>query len=720
MKMEHLFLSALLCCTLYSSHATVPIVAKITPEVARVREIYSSPKTMGFRILKREDRSFLVGGREKLMVINHNDPENPQIITETFQTCRTDAFFQCQQQSRFVAEELPQLISLSCHCDISGKRDCFNFIRIAESKNSGLLVCGTNALNPRCYICNVTRDADGISCPGPTEKPCMYTRTQGHGTLDGSGIAPKHWELNATSLYADGMLFLGVSKTSDKSRTSISRVSIPEDSVGWSDSASLSSLDTTSYFFRSVNEADFVGKPLIVNDRTYFFYREVAVEHINQGSMIYSRVARVCKNDAGLVGYWSSFQKARLECSIPGSHSGLDPTHFNEIQDIFVKRKGDDYHIYAIFTGLKNGPQESAVCMYKLSTINDVFDNGRFRGPESPNSIWLPKSNSDVPSPRPGLNCSNPSRRKSFFEQFPLMNQAITNFNIYDSLPGQVHRPILTASQLRFSAIVIDFTTDMDIFYIATATGSILKAYQDGTEFKAFEIFVTDDKRPLVGLELSGAGSDRHLLAISDNKIFNVPLQNCATDCRQVCEEYLRGYCHWEGNCCKKNGETSCASNPSDVHVSISPSETITACENDHVLLYCHAQVSPLCFPGEVNLEWTRDGNAPIDNMGHLITRDLLFNTLTDKLSLITVHTVIAKSSTNFTCRATMDVSGRNQTAVATTPIAIRNCITKGSLQERYRLHKHLEVENIKSKNCEPEVFACARCPQRNFWYTEL
>ena len=44
-----------------------------------------------------------------------------------------------------------------------------------------------------------------------------------------------------------------------------------------------------------VAEADFVGKPLLVGDRAYFFYREIAVEHISEGNVVYSRVARVCK-----------------------------------------------------------------------------------------------------------------------------------------------------------------------------------------------------------------------------------------------------------------------------------------------------------------------------------------------------------------------------------------------------------------------------------------
>ena len=44
-----------------------------------------------------------------------------------------------------------------------------------------------------------------------------------------------------------------------------------------------------------IAEADFVGKPLLVGDRAYFFYREIAVEHISEGNVVYSRVARVCK-----------------------------------------------------------------------------------------------------------------------------------------------------------------------------------------------------------------------------------------------------------------------------------------------------------------------------------------------------------------------------------------------------------------------------------------
>jgi len=65
----------------------------------------------------------------------------------------------------------------------------------------------------------------------------------------------------------------------------------------------------------------------------YFFFRETAVEYINCGKRVFSRVGRVCKGDTGGSGRkyrdnWTTFLKARLNCSIPGER----PFYFDEIQ----------------------------------------------------------------------------------------------------------------------------------------------------------------------------------------------------------------------------------------------------------------------------------------------------------------------------------------------------------------------------------------------------
>ena len=71
-----------------------------------------------------------------------------------------------------------------------------------------------------------------------------------------------------------------------------------------------------------LDKPDFVGS-YEIGDYVYFFFRETAVEYMNCGKTIYSRIARVCKKDTGgkniLLQNWATFLKARLNCSIQGN-----------------------------------------------------------------------------------------------------------------------------------------------------------------------------------------------------------------------------------------------------------------------------------------------------------------------------------------------------------------------------------------------------------------
>lgn len=64
----------------------------------------------------------------------------------------------------------------------------------------------------------------------------------------------------------------------------------------------------TSFFY--FVEPNFVGS-FELGDYVYFFFRESAVEYINCGKAIYSRIARVCKRDTGgrniLNKNWATF-----------------------------------------------------------------------------------------------------------------------------------------------------------------------------------------------------------------------------------------------------------------------------------------------------------------------------------------------------------------------------------------------------------------------------
>lgn len=80
--------------------------------------------------------------------------------------------------------------------------------------------------------------------------------------------------------------------------------------------------------FFSFSEPNFVNS-IEYGEKVYFFFRESAIENINCGKAVFSRVAQTCKNDQGNYhNEWTTFFKARLNCSVPGDF----PFYFDEIR----------------------------------------------------------------------------------------------------------------------------------------------------------------------------------------------------------------------------------------------------------------------------------------------------------------------------------------------------------------------------------------------------
>lgn len=89
---------------------------------------------------------------------------------------------------------------------------------------------------------------------------------------------------------------------------------------------------TEQFNAKQLNQPSFVST-VERNGYVFFFFREIALE--NCGKAIYSRVARVCKNDQGgpapFRERWTSFLKTRLNCSTPGDF----PFYFDELRKYF-------------------------------------------------------------------------------------------------------------------------------------------------------------------------------------------------------------------------------------------------------------------------------------------------------------------------------------------------------------------------------------------------
>ncbi|XP_071400455.1 semaphorin-6B-like, partial [Centroberyx affinis] len=190
-------------------------------------------------------------------------------------------------------------------CRMKGKHEdeCRNFMKVLLSRQGGLFVCGTNAFNPLCA--NYTGDT--LEMVGETVSGmarCPYD--------------PKHANV---ALFAEGNLFTATVTDFLAIDAVIYR------SLG--DSPALRTVKHDSKWFR---EPYFVSA-VEWGPHIYFFFREMAMEFNYLEKVMVSRVARVCKRDLGgsqrvLEKQWTSFLKARLNCSVPGdSHFYFNLLH---------------------------------------------------------------------------------------------------------------------------------------------------------------------------------------------------------------------------------------------------------------------------------------------------------------------------------------------------------------------------------------------------------
>ena len=128
-----------------------------------------------------------------------------------------------------------------------------------------------------------------------------------------------------------------------------------------------------------------------------------------RGRSIQSRVARVCKNDLGsypvLTDQWTTFVKARLNCSLPGDY----PYYFDEIQNVhrFETAPPDGRkYVAAVFKSNEFGILASALCVFSMDEIERVF-LGDF-AEESDSWTTKPVNPKSVPeNPRPGTCVEN-------------------------------------------------------------------------------------------------------------------------------------------------------------------------------------------------------------------------------------------------------------------------------------------------------------------------
>ncbi|CAM4557112.1 unnamed protein product [Lepidochelys olivacea] len=436
-------------------------------------------------------------------------------------------------------------------CRMKGKHkdECHNFIKVLLKRNDDtLFICGTNAFNPSCRNYKMeTLEFLGDEFSGMAR--CPYDA--------------KHANV---ALFAEGKLY---------SATVTDFLAI--DAVIYRSLGDSPTLRTVKHDSKWLKEPYFV-QAVDYGDYIYFFFREIAVEYNSMGKVVFPRVAQVCKNDMGgsqrvLEKQWTSFLKARLNCSVPGdSHF-----YFNILQAVtdVIHINGHNI-VLATFSTPYNSIPGSAVCAYDMLDIANVF-TGRFKEQKSPDSTWTPVPDERVPKPRPGCCAGSVSLEKyitsnefpddtlNFIKTHPLMDEAV---------PSIVSRPwfLRTMVRYRLTKIAVDTAAgphqNHTVVFLGSEKGIILKflARTGNSGFLNDSLFLEEmnvynpEKCSYDGVEdkrIMGMQLDKHsssLYVAFSTCVIKIPLGRCERHgkCKKACIASRDPYCGWvkEGGVC--------------------------------------------------------------------------------------------------------------------------------------------------------------------------
>nr|XP_046909276.1 semaphorin-5A-like isoform X1 [Dermatophagoides farinae]XP_046909278.1 semaphorin-5A-like isoform X1 [Dermatophagoides farinae] len=344
-----------------------------------------------------------------------------------------------------------------CHMKGMKPEECHNFITTLleiptmNYKDKQILVCGTNAYSPECEIRRLTDSFEmvsksiSINSYGPYWNTTSLLTTTGEffygGPLDLRGI--------------DSSIFKQKEIVPPKSPLAT-----------YLDRRIVRSVQHDSNWISA--DANFVFS-FEFNQHVYFLFRETAVEYLNVGKRVYSRIGRVCKDDPGWRESWTSFLKARINCSLPGSF----PFYFDEIQSVDLINYGGTPTLYAIFNTPQNSIHGSAVCAFTMDSVLEAF-RGPFKYQPSSSHLWERRDDNHDVFECQVTNTTNQSKSYSTLRlnsKYQQMDDAV------QPIDG---RPFIFAKNEHFKFIAVDliktkYFSTVEVMFVATIDGKLLK-----------------------------------------------------------------------------------------------------------------------------------------------------------------------------------------------------------------------------------------------------
>ncbi|CAJ0961408.1 unnamed protein product, partial [Mesorhabditis belari] len=364
--------------------------------------------------------------------------------------------------------EKPLTISSSemaeCRSSGNSEEDCQTFVRtmFLKDQRENLMICSSAALKPEVRILDASRLED-------KEDPQTII-----------GLCAPDKIMNTTAVLVElgnprglPIVYSGIRTGITGENHLIYRPAIVENSR-----EIYPSMRTIYKDDDWLNEPQFVGS-FDVGEHVYFFFREIANEASHDEKRIYSRVARICKKDLGgksqLRQVWTSFVKARLNCSLPGNI----PFYFDQIRSVTKSEFEGETLFYTGMSTSDSAYPTSAICVFQLKDINHVFDHGLFTDlvENRRREIGADPNTGHRPGTCVPDSQSLDPDALNFIKSHNLMHSAIS------SMP-----PILTQRDAFFHQIHVDIRSEHNVIHAIDKHSSKLwkvSHWRDGSEWKS-------------------------------------------------------------------------------------------------------------------------------------------------------------------------------------------------------------------------------------------
>jgi len=425
-------------------------------------------------------------------------------------------------------ENVPQRITWNSHpvetdlCILKGRSqdECHNFIRVVQLQpNNSLLVCGTNAFSPKCRTYVKNRDH-------------VYEVLD---EFDGRGYSPYNPMLSNTLISLGSQLYSGATADFSGLDPLIMRGG--------------DGIRTEAFNLNQLNNPEFVGS-MRGRGSVYFFFREKGLDENNR-EVVYSRVARICQNDKGYRKKWTSFLKADLDCSVPGS--SLKSTQLQSLSQPMPGPRGGVI-VYGVFKTPENFSAGSAVCSFSTIDFVETF-NGALSTKPDKKSRTAQQQSQVVKS----VSCDDLEEMEeaefNYIKDHSLMEQAV---------PSSTNRPHYTTGPLTtMTAITVQGRIPRvfprpsgqtaDVLYIGTNTGQVLKVSLYENQGKPASrlierLQVFPPSIPVDNIQIVRGDTDNpRILVLSRDQVKSLPVARCRTAFRscQECMNLQDPFCGW-------------------------------------------------------------------------------------------------------------------------------------------------------------------------------